>query len=181
MLAMSSELDDPWGLTESDCSWMVLKTGRGMPVTHVSDAWVKMFAFDRSEIVGRTSKFLQGPGTDHPGFKRMLAGANKGKDCGAPFVIYRKDGSCVVAFVQARAIAADENEHLVLKFTTSETLTTRNIPNDDVPWVLLSADSRLSILRSSQALSDLTGFQMTSLTSRSLRVLLGAVFIVMLS
>jgi PAS domain S-box-containing protein len=170
---MSSDQNDPWGLSKSDCIWMVLKAGKELQVTHVSDAWQDMFAYKREEIVGRSCNFLHGPGTDHPAFKKMLAGANKGKDCGAPFIMYKKDGSCIVSFVQARTIAAEDSEHLVLKLSTSETITTKKLPSTNESWVLLSADSRLTILRTSNALCDLTGFEMCSLTSRSLRVLLG--------
>jgi hypothetical protein len=174
IIAMRADLDDPWGLSKSDCMWMVLKSTKEARVTHVSDAWLSEFCFDRSEVVGRSHKFLQGPGTDHPNFKKMLAAANKGMESGAPYVMYRKDGSCFVTFVQARTIAYEESEHLVLKFSRSETVTSRNVPSQDIPWMLLSADSRFSILQSSQALLELTGFQTTLLTSRSLRVLLGA-------
>ncbi len=171
---MSSDQNDPWGLSKSDCIWMVLKAGRELQVTHVSNAWQDVFGYEREEIVGRSYNFLQGPGTDHPTFKKMLSGANKGKDCGAPFVMYKKDGSCVLSFVQARTVAAEDSEHLVLKLSTSETITTKKLPSSDVSWVLLSADSRLTILRTSSSLCDLTGFEMSSLTSRSLRVLLGS-------
>ena len=155
---------------------MILNAAKQQKITHVSDAWLAVFCYDREEIVGRSHKFLQGPGTDHPNFKKLISAANKGKDCGAPFVMYKKDGSCVVSYVQARIIASEESEHIVLKFSTSQTMKTTNIPSEDVPWVWLSTDSRLSIIRSSSALSDLTGFNMSSITSRSLRVLLGGFF-----
>ena len=174
---MSSDQNDPWGLSKSDCIWMVLKAGKELQVTHVSNAWQDLFGYLREEIVGRSYNFLQGPGTDHPAFKKMLFGANKGKDCGSTFVMYKKDGSCVVSFVQARTVAAEDSEYLVLKLSTSETISTKKMPGPDESWMLLSADSRLTILRTSNALCDLTGFEMSSLTSRSLRVLLGPYFL----
>mmetsp|Transcript_18155 Transcript_18155/g.38348 ORF Transcript_18155/g.38348 Transcript_18155/m.38348 type:complete len:143 (+) Transcript_18155:67-495(+) len=87
---MSCDQNDPWGLSKSDCIWMVLKAGKELQVTHVSNAWQDLFGYSREEIMGRSYNFLQGPGTDHPAFKKMLSGANKGKDCGAPFVVYKK-------------------------------------------------------------------------------------------
>ncbi|XP_078164639.1 PAS/LOV protein B isoform X1 [Carex rostrata] len=66
----------------------------GMPIVYASDAFLSLTGYSRCEVLGRNSKFLNGPGTCSKALQQQInksIGAEK--SCTVRLLNYRKDGS----------------------------------------------------------------------------------------
>jgi hypothetical protein len=59
------------------------------PVVLVSDGFVDVTGYPRSEIVGRNCRFLQGPATSPQSVQRIRDGLNSGEGCTELILNYR--------------------------------------------------------------------------------------------
>ena len=76
ILITSAELDEP-----------------GPRIEYVNPAFTRMTGYAAHEVVGRTPRILQGPGTDRAALNRLRAALEAGETAQAEAVNYRKDGS----------------------------------------------------------------------------------------
>jgi PAS domain S-box-containing protein len=63
------------------------------PLVWVNPAFELMTGYAASEIVGRNCRFLQGPGTDRDGVRRLRESLERGEAVHAELLNYRKDGT----------------------------------------------------------------------------------------
>jgi PAS domain S-box-containing protein len=64
-----------------------------LPVIYCNPAFEKITGYDRSEIVGRNCRFLQGPDTDRAALDRIRVALQEQHDCKVVLKNYRKDGT----------------------------------------------------------------------------------------
>jgi diguanylate cyclase (GGDEF)-like protein/PAS domain S-box-containing protein len=62
------------------------------PITFVNDAFLRRTGYARSEIVGRSLRILQGPGTDQAVVTRILEAISSRQPCNAELMTLAKDG-----------------------------------------------------------------------------------------
>jgi len=60
------------------------------PIVLASDAFEELTGYDRSQIIGRNCRFLQGPGTASDSVQRIREGLNRGDGCNELLLNYRK-------------------------------------------------------------------------------------------
>eukprot|EP00306_Pavlova_sp_CCMP459_P012659 CAMPEP_0185192384 /NCGR_PEP_ID=MMETSP1140-20130426/18280_1 /TAXON_ID=298111 /ORGANISM="Pavlova sp., Strain CCMP459" /LENGTH=459 /DNA_ID=CAMNT_0027759129 /DNA_START=74 /DNA_END=1454 /DNA_ORIENTATION=+ len=63
------------------------------PIVFASESFCKMTGYERSELVGRNCRLLQGPGTDLSVIRKVRHAVKDGRSCTAELVNYRKDGT----------------------------------------------------------------------------------------
>jgi len=63
------------------------------PIVFCNVAFQELTGYDRSEIMGRNCRFLQGPDTDPEAVARVRAAIEEGHDIDVDLLNYRKDGS----------------------------------------------------------------------------------------
>ena len=56
-------------------------------------AFEKMTGWTKEEVIGKTPRILQGPGTDHEIFKNLIDKLHRGETWSGRTINYRKDGS----------------------------------------------------------------------------------------
>ncbi|MCU0547005.1 MAG: PAS domain S-box protein [Oscillatoriaceae cyanobacterium Prado104] len=64
-----------------------------LPVVYCNPAFEKITGYDRSEIIGRNCRFLQGPDTDRAAVDRIRVALREQHDCKVVLKNYRKDGT----------------------------------------------------------------------------------------
>ncbi|KAF7298734.1 hypothetical protein MIND_00820900 [Mycena indigotica] len=75
------------------------------PIVLVSDGFVAITGYPRSQIIGRNCRFLQGPGTPPASVQRIRDGLNSGKGCTELLLNYRRDGEpfyCLLCIIPVR-------------------------------------------------------------------------------
>jgi len=65
----------------------------GPEIVHVSDGFTRMTGYTAAEVIGRSPRFLQGPGTDEGAKARIRAALQHGEAVREELLNYRKDGS----------------------------------------------------------------------------------------
>ncbi|KAJ1685455.1 hypothetical protein LUZ63_016845 [Rhynchospora breviuscula] len=65
----------------------------GMPIVYASDAFLSLTGYSRCEVLGRNSKFLNGPGTCSKALQEINKSISAEKSCTLRLLNYRKDGS----------------------------------------------------------------------------------------
>ncbi len=70
--------------------------GAGPRIEYVNPAFTRMTGYEAHEILGRTPRLLQGPGTERSVLDRMRAALAAGETFQAEALNYRKDGSAYV-------------------------------------------------------------------------------------
>lgn len=65
----------------------------GPYIVYVNEAFEKMTGWDREEIIGKSPRILQGPGTDHTIFSDLKDKLESGETWSGKTLNYRKDGS----------------------------------------------------------------------------------------
>lgn len=63
------------------------------PIVFVNDAFLALCGFNRSEVMGRNCRFLQGPDTDQRAVAAIRAALAVGEDVSVELLNYRKDGT----------------------------------------------------------------------------------------
>jgi two-component system, NtrC family, sensor kinase len=63
------------------------------PIIYCNPAFEKITGYDRSEILGRNCRFLQGPDTDRTALDRIRVALREKHDCKVVLKNYRKDGT----------------------------------------------------------------------------------------
>lgn len=79
ILITSAELDEP-----------------GPRIEYANPAFARMTGYEVHEIIGRSPRFLQGPGTDRRALDELRAALETGEDARGEALNYRKDGSTYV-------------------------------------------------------------------------------------
>lgn len=64
----------------------------GPKIIYVNEAFTKMTGYKASEIIGKTTKILHGPNTDHEELKKMNKAIEKWESCEITIVNYKKNG-----------------------------------------------------------------------------------------
>ncbi|KAF7299610.1 hypothetical protein HMN09_00966400 [Mycena chlorophos] len=75
------------------------------PIVLVSDGFVAVTGYPRSQIIGRNCRFLQGPGTPPASVQRIRDGLNSGTGCTELLLNYRRDGEpfyCLLCIIPVR-------------------------------------------------------------------------------
>jgi len=60
------------------------------PIVLTSDAFEQLTGYDRTQIIGRNCRFLQGPGTAPDAVQRVREALNRGEGCNELLLNYRK-------------------------------------------------------------------------------------------
>jgi PAS domain S-box-containing protein len=63
------------------------------PIVFASDDFLKLTGYDRSEVLGRNCRFLQGEQTSKAKLAMIRDGLSKGEDVSVTFINYMKDGT----------------------------------------------------------------------------------------
>ena len=63
------------------------------PIVFANDAFQRLSGYDRSEIIGRNCRFMQGPHTDLDSIAQIREAVGKGTDISIDILNYRKDGT----------------------------------------------------------------------------------------
>ncbi|KAJ6578148.1 hypothetical protein B0H19DRAFT_912610, partial [Mycena capillaripes] len=75
------------------------------PIVLVSDGFVNVTGYPKSQIIGRNCRFLQGPGTSPTSVQRIREGLNSGKGCTEMLLNYRRNGEpfyCLLCIIPVR-------------------------------------------------------------------------------
>ncbi len=86
---------------------------RDNPIVFVNDAFLKLTGYERSEVIGRNCRFLQGPLTEEAAVQTLRDQIAARKDVSIDILNYRKDGS---TFWNALFISPVSNESGELLF-----------------------------------------------------------------
>lgn len=73
-------------------------------IFYVNDMFLKMTGYDRSEVIGHTSRFLEGPRTNVEESDRRRKLLSQGIPCRADVAYYRRDGSIFWMELNARPL-----------------------------------------------------------------------------
>ncbi|KZP12099.1 hypothetical protein FIBSPDRAFT_836588 [Athelia psychrophila] len=75
------------------------------PIVLVSEGFIGVTGYPKSQIVGRNCRFLQGPGTSPESVQRIRDGLNSGEGCTELLLNYRRDGEpfyCLLCILPLR-------------------------------------------------------------------------------
>jgi len=64
----------------------------GNPITYINQGFLKLTGYEKSEVLGRNCKFLQGSGTDAKAVKQISDAVRRGVACRTTLLNYRKNG-----------------------------------------------------------------------------------------
>lgn len=81
--------------------WTPLREWR---IFYVNDMFLKMTGYERSDVIGHTSRFLEGPRTNVEESNRRRALLSQGIPCRAEVAYYRRDGSVFWVELNARPL-----------------------------------------------------------------------------
>lgn len=71
----------------------ITEADEDQPLTYVNDAFEEMTGYDRSEVVGRNCRFLQGDETDPEPVETLREAVENGESAAVSLTNYRKDGT----------------------------------------------------------------------------------------
>ena len=63
------------------------------PLIYCNRSFIEMTGYDRSEVLGKNCRFLQGPDTHGPDVERLRSAVRAGEDCTLTLLNYRKNGT----------------------------------------------------------------------------------------
>lgn len=66
--------------------------GKGPEIIYVNDAYTKMTGYDRSEVIGKTPRILQGVNTDRNELNKLRQAIEDGRPCEVEIINYKKSG-----------------------------------------------------------------------------------------
>ena len=64
----------------------------GPKIIYVNEAFTKMTGYDAAEVIGKTTKILHGPNTDHEELKKLSKAIEKWESCEITITNYKKNG-----------------------------------------------------------------------------------------
>ncbi|PIE11859.1 MAG: histidine kinase [Rhodobacterales bacterium] len=100
------------------------------PIIFANDAFLALTGFERSEVVGRNCRFLQGPATTEESLQQVRAIIASGDVGTVEIVNYRKDGSTFINALQIGPVK-DDNGNTVLQFGSQLDVTAQRAAEDE--------------------------------------------------
>ena len=67
-------------------------------ITYVNKSFKNLTGYDRSEIIGKTPRILQGPGTDPKVIERLSNALKSGRKFEGKAINYKKDGTPFIMY-----------------------------------------------------------------------------------
>ncbi|GGN89340.1 PAS domain S-box protein [Haloarcula pellucida] len=151
------------------------------PLRYVNDAFVEMTGYDRSEILGRNCRFLQGPDTDPDPVREMREAIERGEGVTVELQNYRKDGTPFWNHVEIAPVYGRSGPTHFVGFQqdiTDRVERARNLRQHEQivraasdPIYSLDADLRFTLLN--EATAELCGRAPDELTGEHVRSVLG--------
>nr|AML76295.1 putative LOV domain-containing protein [Araucaria sp. BC-2016]AML77868.1 putative LOV domain-containing protein [Agathis robusta] len=78
------------------------------PIVYASEGFLKMTGYSRGEVLGRNSRFLQGPKTDRRTVLEIREAIRQEKSCQVSILNYRKDGTTFWNFFHLAPVISKE-------------------------------------------------------------------------
>jgi PAS domain S-box-containing protein len=101
------------------------------PLIYCNPAFERITGYRRDEIIGRNSRFLQGPATDPASIAQLRQAVQTGQSCRVTIVNYRRDGSAFHSDLSVAPIH-DEQGHLTHFIGIKTDITARKQAEDRV-------------------------------------------------
>nr|AML79287.1 putative LOV domain-containing protein [Athrotaxis cupressoides] len=83
------------------------------PIVYASEGFLKMTGYSRGEVVGRNSRFLQGPETDRRTVLEIREAIRQEKSCQVSILNYRKDGTTFWNFFHLAPVFSKEEGRVI--------------------------------------------------------------------
>nr|AML79428.1 putative LOV domain-containing protein [Sciadopitys verticillata] len=83
------------------------------PIVYASEGFLKMTGYSRGEVLGRNSRFLQGPETDRRTVLEIRESIRQGKSCQVSILNYRKDGTTFWNFFHLAPVFSKEEGRVI--------------------------------------------------------------------
>tara|TARA_B110000438_G_scaffold80663_1_gene80621 strand:+ start:1507 stop:1896 length:390 start_codon:yes stop_codon:yes gene_type:complete len=117
---MSSEMDKAFGESESKLallkvlldnsfdSILITDTTVKGSITYANKAFKKLTGYEQSEVIGKTPRILQGPGTDKNVIRKLATALKTEKSFEGKAVNYKKDGTPFIMHWKVVPIKVDK-------------------------------------------------------------------------
>nr|AML76551.1 putative LOV domain-containing protein [Platycladus orientalis] len=83
------------------------------PIVYASEGFLKMTGYSRGEVLGRNSRFLQGPETDRRTVLEIREAIRQEKSCQVSILNYRKDGTTFWNFLHLAPMFSKEEGRVI--------------------------------------------------------------------
>nr|AML77325.1 putative LOV domain-containing protein [Torreya nucifera] len=83
------------------------------PIVYASEGFLKMTGYSREEVLGRNSRFLQGPETDRRTVLEIREAIRQEKSCQVSILNYRKDGTTFWNFFHLAPVFSEEEGRVI--------------------------------------------------------------------
>nr|AML79251.1 putative LOV domain-containing protein [Cephalotaxus harringtonia] len=83
------------------------------PIVYASEGFLKMTGYSRGEVLGRNSRFLQGPETDRRTVLEIREAIRHEKSCQVSILNYRKDGTTFWNFFHLAPVFSKEEDSVI--------------------------------------------------------------------
>nr|AML78177.1 putative LOV domain-containing protein [Glyptostrobus pensilis] len=83
------------------------------PIVYASEGFLKMTGYSRGEVLGRNSRFLQGPETDRRTVLEIREAIRQEKSCQVSILNYRKDGTTFWNFFHLAPVFSKEEGRVI--------------------------------------------------------------------
>nr|AML78388.1 putative LOV domain-containing protein [Colpomenia sinuosa] len=84
------------------------------PIVYASDSFIELTGYDRSQVLGRNCRFLQGPDTDPDAVAKIRKGIEEGSDTSVYLRQYKADGTVFWNHVFVAALR--NSEHKIINY-----------------------------------------------------------------
>ncbi|CAM9634634.1 unnamed protein product, partial [Ascophyllum nodosum] len=84
------------------------------PIVYASNTFIELTGYDRSQVLGRNCRFLQGPDTDPDAVAKIRKGIEEGKDTSVFLRQYKADGTVFWNHVFVAALR--NNDHKIINY-----------------------------------------------------------------
>nr|AML76596.1 putative LOV domain-containing protein [Manoao colensoi] len=83
------------------------------PIVYASEGFLKMTGYSRGEVLGRNSRFLQGPDTDRKSVIEIREAIRQEKSCQVTILNYRKDGTSFWNFFHLAPVFYEDEDRVI--------------------------------------------------------------------